>query len=103
MSGSDRGSERVMGERCFWCNVDPDAAAARHEGPHLTWCLRYRTPPLPAGVKRVTIGGITMVMMENPLLPAGEVWLSAGPKPEQNVRVTGLSFEATADHDPNSK
>lgn len=31
-----------MGERCFWCNTDPDEAAARHEGPHATWCLHYR-------------------------------------------------------------
>ena len=30
--------------RCFWCNTDPEEAAARHEGPHATWCLRYRRP-----------------------------------------------------------
>jgi len=33
-----------MGERCFWCNTDPDEAAARFEGPHAKWCLQYRTP-----------------------------------------------------------
>jgi hypothetical protein len=33
---------KKMTERCFWCNTDPDEAAARHEGPHATWCLRYR-------------------------------------------------------------
>jgi hypothetical protein len=31
-----------MGERCSWCNTDPDEAAARHEGPHLTWCPHFR-------------------------------------------------------------
>ena len=31
-----------MADRCFWCNTDPDEAAARHEGPHATWCLKYR-------------------------------------------------------------
>jgi hypothetical protein len=36
-----------MGDRCFWCNTDPDEAAARHEGPHATWCLRYRRPHRP--------------------------------------------------------
>lgn len=80
-----------MGERCFWCNVDPDAAAARHEGPHLTWCLRYRTTPLPAGVSRVTIGGVRMLVMVDPLMPKDQVHLSAGPRPEQNVIVTGLA------------
>lgn len=82
-----------MGERCFWCNVDPDAAAARHEGPHphLKWCLRYREPPLPAGVKRVKVGGVRMVVMEDPLMPSDEMRFSCGPKPEQNVRVTGLA------------
>ena len=48
-----------MTERCFWCNVDPNAAAERHEGPHLKWCLRYREPPLPAGVRR-THGSFVM-------------------------------------------
>lgn len=81
-----------MAERCFWCNVDPDAAAARHEGPHLKWCLRYREPPLPAGVKRVKVGGLTMVVIEDPLIPAGEVRFSCGPQPEQNVRITGLDL-----------
>ena len=31
-----------MSERCFWCNADPDEAAARHEGPHATWCPHFR-------------------------------------------------------------
>lgn len=31
-----------MGERCAWCNTDPDEAAARHEGPHATWCPHFR-------------------------------------------------------------
>lgn len=30
-----------MAERCFWCNTDPDEAAARFEGPHATWCVHY--------------------------------------------------------------
>lgn len=30
-----------MAERCFWCGIDPDEAAKRFEGPHLTWCLRF--------------------------------------------------------------
>lgn len=31
-----------MSERCFWCDKDPDEAAARHEGPHATWCVHFR-------------------------------------------------------------
>jgi hypothetical protein len=27
---------------CPWCGVDPDEAAKRHEGPHLTWCVHFR-------------------------------------------------------------
>lgn len=87
-----------MSERCFWCNVDADAAAARHEGPHLTWCLRYRHTPLPAGVKRMTIGGIPMLVMENPLMPPGEIGMSCGPEPKQNVKVTGLSVNGEESH-----
>jgi hypothetical protein len=34
-----------MAERCFWCNTDPDEAAARFEGPHATWCLHYSHSP----------------------------------------------------------
>lgn len=30
--------------RCSWCSVDPNEAAARHKGPHLTWCVHYRRP-----------------------------------------------------------
>lgn len=80
-----------MAERCFWCNVDPDAATARHEGPHLKWCLHYRHEPLPTGVKRVTVGGVSMVVMDNPLMPPDEAWMSSGPRTEQNVKVTGIS------------
>jgi hypothetical protein len=79
-----------MTERCFWCNVDPDEAEKRHEGPHLTWCLRYREPPLPAGVRRMKVGGVTRFFMENPLL-TDEVRFSSGPLAEQNVSVAGLS------------
>jgi hypothetical protein len=82
--------ELSMAERCFWCNIDPDEAEARHEGPHLTWCLKYRTPPLPAGVSRVTIGGVSMVVMEDPLMPPDRIHFSAGSKPEQNVTIVGL-------------
>lgn len=32
-----------MTKRCSWCNTDPADAAARHEGPHATWCLHFRT------------------------------------------------------------
>lgn len=28
--------------RCSWCNADPQEAAARHEGPHATWCPHFR-------------------------------------------------------------
>jgi hypothetical protein len=80
-----------MGERCFWCDVDPDAAADRHEGPHLKWCLRYREPPLPTGVQLVKVGGVTMIVMIDPLMPADEIRMSCGPRPEQNVGVTGLA------------
>lgn len=27
---------------CLWCNTDADQAAARHEGPHATWCVHFR-------------------------------------------------------------
>lgn len=27
---------------CSWCNTDPVEAAARHEGPHATWCPHYK-------------------------------------------------------------
>lgn len=30
--------------RCFWCNTNPEEAAARHEGPHATWCPHYKLP-----------------------------------------------------------
>jgi hypothetical protein len=33
--------------RCFWCNVDPEEAALRFEGPHLTWCPHFRFNPYP--------------------------------------------------------
>jgi hypothetical protein len=36
--------------RCTWCNVDADEAAARHEGPHLKWCVHWRDPGLPEGM-----------------------------------------------------
>lgn len=41
-----------MADRCSWCNTDPVEAAARHEGPHATWCVHYRRPALPPGVYR---------------------------------------------------
>lgn len=34
--------------KCFWCNTDPEAARMIHEGPHATWCPRYRTADLAA-------------------------------------------------------
>lgn len=36
-----------MTDRCSWCNADPVANAARHEGPHATWCVHYRRPARP--------------------------------------------------------
>lgn len=27
---------------CSWCKIVPSEAAARHEGPHSTWCVRFR-------------------------------------------------------------
>lgn len=38
--------------RCFWCNIYPTEAAARHEGPHATCCPHYRRPALPPGVRQ---------------------------------------------------
>lgn len=43
--GTNPDADRVVQARCFWCNTDPVEAAARNEGPHLTWCVHYRTPP----------------------------------------------------------
>ena len=34
-------------KRCHWRNSDPEEAAARHEGPHVTWCPHYSQPPKP--------------------------------------------------------
>lgn len=31
--------------RCFWCNTNPDEAAASFEGPHATWCPQLITMP----------------------------------------------------------
>jgi hypothetical protein len=28
---------------CSWCNTIPIEAEKRHEGPHATWCVHYRT------------------------------------------------------------
>lgn len=27
---------------CPWCGNNAEEAAARHEGPHATWCVHYR-------------------------------------------------------------
>jgi hypothetical protein len=43
--------------RCTWCNTDSDEAAARHEGPHATWCVHYRNPKLQEGMTVEVKGG----------------------------------------------
>lgn len=37
---------------CSWCLIDADEAAARHEGPHATWCPHHRSimQPIPLGL-----------------------------------------------------
>lgn len=37
-------------DRCFWCNTSASEAAARHEGPHATWCVHGRAPRMPIPV-----------------------------------------------------
>lgn len=27
---------------CSWCGANAEEAAARHEGPHSTWCVHFR-------------------------------------------------------------
>lgn len=48
---------QLPGNRCFWCNTDPEEAAARHEGPHATWCPHYRRPAMPAMVLPTMLAG----------------------------------------------
>lgn len=30
------------GSKCSWCRTDREMARQEHEGPHVTWCPRYR-------------------------------------------------------------
>jgi hypothetical protein len=41
---------------------------------------------------RPTVCGLSMRVLSDPKMPADTVHFSCGPKPEQNVTVTGLSF-----------
>jgi hypothetical protein len=43
----------------------------------------------------VKVAGVTMVVMEDPLMPADEIRMSCGARPEQNVRVTGLAHNTS--------
>lgn len=58
-----------MAESCFWCCVDAEAAALRHEGPHSTWCPHYRATPLPKGVQRLPDGSLYVASIEDCLGP----------------------------------
>lgn len=30
------------GSKCSWCRTDREMARQEYEGPHVTWCPRYR-------------------------------------------------------------
>lgn len=61
--------------RCTWCGKDPDEAARHHEGPHATWCPRYRPAPLPPGAYRkdgrVVVDNIRDVVLKATDEPTG--------------------------------
>lgn len=46
-----------MTNTCFWCGGSAEERAARHEGPHLTWCPRFRESQRGGPPPRDTLSG----------------------------------------------